>query len=231
MASGEGNGTRRSQQTLSRWLVAYGIVGLVAAAIVLAVGIWLTGDLTAEADSLATTAADAAVGLQVTAATLAQTSSSTSDLGQSLRQTTATLGEAGAGLDATAQSLQASAAAAANVSVLGLQPLAGFATSLDATADRITSLRQGVDSVGTSLTRAQPGVDAMGARLTALRDQVVTLSDDLQQAAGALRGGVVGFALWLVGGLTASVALPAGVALAGGAWLRRETARPAGTGS
>lgn len=212
----------RPQSGLPRALLAYGLIGGIAAALVLLAGVWIAVDLRTETDALVTAADTGTASLAAAADTLDATGGSTAELGSSMRQTTAALGSATSTLEATAQALRSSATAADGVSVLGTQPLSAFAGSLQTTASQVQAIGADLVGIDSSLAAAQPGVDGLPARLSDLSARLRDIGARMDAGAAGLRDGLTALMVWLVLGLTLAVALPAAGASAVGLWLRSQ---------
>ena len=118
-------------------------------------------------------------------------------------------------LDTTAQALRSSAAAADGVSVLGAQPLAAFAGSLQDTAAQVTGVVADLDGIEGSLATAQPGVDALPGQLADLAGRLRTLGAGMHAAAAGVRDGLTRLMVWLVLAVTVAIALPPAAASTG----------------
>lgn len=218
----------RPADAVPRVLLAYGVVGGVAALLILMSGFLLVADLRTQADSLVSAADTAASGVEAVADTLDAADGTTVELGASMTRTTAALAAAAATLDSTAQALRTSAAAAGGVTLLGAQPLAALAGSLQDTATQVQGIRSDLDGIDASLVAAQPGVDALPAQLADLSARLRLLGSGMHAAATEVRDGLTGLLVWLVLGLTIAVGLPAAAAAAGGLWLRGQLWTPPG---
>ena len=216
-------GLRAGLRRLSQGLIAYGIVGLLIAAVGLGALVWVNGRIGALGTRVDTTVAQLAGTMERTANVLHDASTTAESFTQTVDQSAlavtsaaATITEVRSGLTGLESQLRA-------VSILGNSPLGSTADAVG----RINTSLQGLDTrlllISESLT-ANRG--ALAANATSL-DQ---LGDSMDALAGRLRSGVVEESLDDVQAVIVVMLLvfaawstvPAVGALALGVWLRRE---------
>ena len=211
---------------LSRGLIAFGIIGLVVAAIGFGAVAWVNGrisDLRAEADAtvarLATTVELAAQALHL-ASTTAQSFSATADqAAQAVSSAAATITETRSGLFALEAQLR-------SVNILGATPLSSPADAFG----RIAASMEGLD---TRISLVADGLEGNRVALAANATSLVELGDSTEGLAARLRPGVGQDSFGDVQLVIAATLLmfaawsfvPGAGALMVGVWLRQELGR------
>lgn len=209
---------------LSRWLIAYGIVGLLVAGIGLGAIVWVNGridgvrrDAEATATRLTTTLELAAVVLRGASTTAGSFGGSASETANAVASAAATATEVRADLSALEAQLR-------SVTFFGATPLSSSAdavgriatgmTGLDAqlavVAERLKGNHDALAGNATSLAELAASTDALAASFGPSVGQ--TSFEDVQHVIAIT---LLIFAAWSF--------VPALGALALGAWLRRET--------
>ena len=214
---------RRGLHKLSRGLIAYGVVGLVVAAIAFGALFWVNGrignlrtEVTTTISQIAVTTADTASALR-DASTTATTFSSTLDQAASALPA---MSDRITGLQASLASLEATLR---SVSILGATPLGG-------PADSVAKISASLNGINTQLAIVATALKANSDALATNASSLGKLADSTQALATRLGSGVVGDSLGDVQLVIVVVLLvftvlslvPALGALAFGVWLRRE---------
>jgi hypothetical protein len=159
-------------------LLAYGIAGLivlagfgVAAAIALARVQGVLGTFATERDRLV-------VLLDDTSSALDTAGLAIDSAGSSLADTGSALGDAGT-LALTVSAGARNLVDITNLSILGQQPFAGFAGSLDAVAGETDRLAASLNMSAASVTGSATDFSALGTRIRAIRDEIGLIRHDL----------------------------------------------------
>jgi len=218
-----GPGLRAGLRRLATGLIAYGVIGLVVAAIGLGALVWVNGKM----ESLATNA-DATVvrltdTLDKTAATLGDASSTATSFAGTLDHTVTAVTDAADTLRTVLPQLTELEAQFRSVSILGQQPLGKAADVIGGIVTRMDGLDTRLDAIATSLTDNRAKLATNAASLAATSQSVAAMSD-------LLKGGVVttgvddvrSVILVILFMLVAWTSVPAFGALGVGIWLRRE---------
>ena len=219
-------GLRGGLRRLSRGLIAYGIVGLVVAAIGFGALVWVNGRISHIRGEAAATVARLATSMELAAyvlhgaSTTAQSFSATVDQSaQAVSAAAVTITEVRSGLSALEAQLR-------SVSILGATPLSspadavgriaasmeGFDTRLSLIADSVKGNRDALAGNATALGQLGDSTGALAARLG---------SSDDHDSLGEVQ--LVMAVTLLV--TAASSGVPAAGALVLGVWLRRELGR------
>jgi len=219
-------GGRDSVSRLSRGLIAFGIIGLVVAAIGLGSVVWVNNrisDLRGEARTtltqLASTTELAATVLRGASATAQSFSGTVDQSGQAVTAATLTVNQARSELSALEAQLR-------SFSFLGQTPLASSADSVA----RISTSLEGLDAqlplIATDLGNNRDALGRNALALTDLANSTAALATRLGASGGTDSIGdvqqVVAITLLMFAGWSF---VPAAGALALGAWLRRELGR------
>jgi hypothetical protein len=221
-------GLRGGLRRLAQGLIAYGIIGLVVAAICLVGLIWVNGrvgGLRTEAETtvgnLATTMDRTAQALHDASTTAQSFTVTVEESAQAVSSAAATITEVRTGLGSLESQLRA-------VSILGAQPLSG-------TADAVGRIDASLEGLDTRLSGIATGLsgnrDALARNATSLGQ----LGDSVEAMAERLDSGVIEDSLGDIQAVIVVVLLlftawslvPAVGTLIGGLWLRRELERSA----
>jgi hypothetical protein len=219
---GQGGGARR----LSQGLIAYGLFGLVVAAIGFGAMVWVNGRIsTLRADAEANVArAAATIELAATvlrgASTTAESFSGTADqASQAVSAAVATVSEARSDLSALEAQLR-------SVSVLGTTPLASSADAVGRIAASMDGIESQIPLVADSLQGNRDALARNAGALSDLADSTSALAAHLGSGVGPDSFGdvqqVIAITLLM---FAAWSCVPAVGALGVGAWLRGELAR------
>jgi hypothetical protein len=216
-------GLRGGLRRVSQGLIAYGIVGLVVAAICLVALIWVygrIGGLRTEAETtvsnLTTTMERTANALHDASTTAQSFTVTVQESAQAVTSAADTITEVRTGLGSLEAQLRA-------VSILGAQPLSGTADAVGRIDASLEGLDTRLDGIATGL---QGNRDALAGNATSLGQ----LGDSVEAMATRLDSGVVEDSLAQIQMViavvlllfTAWAAVPAVGALVAGVWLRRE---------
>jgi hypothetical protein len=211
---------------LSRGLIAFGIIGLLVAAIGLGSMVWVNSrisDLRGEAETtlvrLASTTELAATVLRGASATAQSFSGTLDQSGQAMTSATLTVTQARSELSALEAQLR-------SVNFLGQTPLASSADSVARIATSMEGLETQLPLIATDLGSNRDALARNALALTDLANSTAALANRLGASGGTDSIGdvqlVVAIALLM---FAAWSFVPAAGALALGVWLRRELGR------
>ena len=222
-------GLNRALPQLSRGLVAYGIVGLVVAAIGFGAMVWVNGrisnlrtDAEATVARAETTMQLAAILLRGASATAGSFSGTAGQSAQAVSAATLTLTEVESDLTALEAQLR-------SVSFLGTTPLSSSADAVARIATSVGGLEAQIPLIAESLKGNRDALTANAATLSALADSTAALATRLRPGLGqdsladlqqVIAITLLMFAAWSF--------VPAIGALGLGLWLRREAAQQRG---
>ena len=215
---------------LSRGLIAYGLVGLVVAAVGFGATVWVNGRISSLRSDAEATVAQAANTIELSAAVLrgasttVQLFSGTADQArQAVSAVTVTITEVQSGLASVEAQLR-------SVNIFGATPLSSSADAIGRIAASMDGLDIQIPLVADSLAGNRDALAANAASLSKLADSAAALATSLSASDGHDSLGDVQqviaitllmFAAWSF--------VPALGALALGLWLRRELARSRST--
>jgi methyl-accepting chemotaxis protein len=208
---------------LSRWLVVYGVVGLVVA--VVAVGALAAGlsRVAGLSDALRGDANGISETLLRTADVIESAASTSDEFGRTIDRTTAALGTVGTDIRDIVPRLHAIETQANAITILGSAPLAPVAGLFGDIARQLADVQTQLDAVSASLGSNRGSLSTTAASLTKLATQTRDLSTKL---GGDSVPNALDDARWLfvavLGVAALGAAMPAVGALALGLWLRRE---------
>jgi methyl-accepting chemotaxis protein len=195
----------RALDLAARWLIGYGILSLVLAALVLVGTLVIAGRLTTSTDRLLERVQRIGITLDTTAAALDQGVDSAERFETTLEELAPTLERTTAALRAGSATLTELATATDRISLLGQRPFAGLTASLIGTAAELSALATSLDSNAATLDDARTAIARMGTTLPPvaqnLRALRTNLEPDVRGVLDDVRGliplaGVL-FALWL----------------------------------
>jgi hypothetical protein len=219
-------GLRGGLRRLAQGLIAYGIIGLVVAAVCLVALIWVNGrvgGLRTEAEttvgSLATTMEGTANALHDASTTAQSFTVTVEESAQAVSSAATTITEVRTGLASLEAQLRA-------VSILGAQPLS-------ATADAVGRIDASLEGLDTRLDGIATGLDGNRDALARNATSLGQVGDSVESMATRLDSGVIEDSLGDIQMVIVVVLLlftawslvPAVGALVGGLWLRRELER------
>ena len=217
--------TRRSLVTVARGLIAYGVIGIVLAVVLLGAVVAISnrldevaGRLTGRLDTISQTFDRTAAVLDDAASTSTRFSTTVAQAVPTLQQVDTSLGE----VVTTLHELQATTA---TLTILGQTPLASLSDRFGRIADQLAVLQGQVSTLGANLGTNTTNLAALGTSLSALASQLRAVNDVL--GSGEIEsslGDLIGIVRLALGLLAVWFAVPAIGALAFGLWLRREIA-------
>lgn len=221
-------GLRGGLRRLAQGLIAYGIIGLVVAAICLVALIWVNGrvgGLRTEAETtvgnLATTMDRTAQALHDASTTAQSFTVTVEESAQAVSSAAATITEVRTGLGSLEAQLRA-------VSILGAQPLSGTADAVGRIDASLEGLDTRLSGIATGLSGNRDALASNATSLGQLGDSVESMAERLDS--GVIEDSLGDIQLVIVVVLlvfTAWSLVPAVGALVGGLWLRRELERSA----
>ncbi len=211
---------------LGRGLIAYGIIGLVVAAVAFGALVWVNGRIGTLRTEVETTITQLATTTDHTASALRDASATAGTFSITLDQVSKTLpvvSDRITGLQADLASLEAQLR---SVNILGATPLGGA-------ADTVAKVSASLEGIDTQLAIVSTALSANSQSLAANEASLGRLADSTQILATRLGSGTVQDSLADVQLLimvillvfTALSVVPAVGAIAFGVWLRRELAR------
>jgi hypothetical protein len=215
-------GLRRALRRLSHGLVAYGIIGLVAAALGLAVLAWADGRVAAVADSVEVEVAQMTMTLDRTADTLHDAGALAGSFAITLERTPASVRQAAQTVRGLRPNLEAVGAQLGSFELFGSAPLAGPARLFEEMATGLRDLDTQLDVIASDLETDRTALTANARSLTEAGDQAAVLADRVRS--GFIQDGfddIRTVLAVLVFTLVTLAAIPAAAALAFGFWLRR----------
>ena len=215
---------------LSRGLVAYGILGLVVAAIGFGALVWVNGRVTNLRAEVDTTLGQRATAMELAAKVLHDASTTARSFSATVDQSASAVSSAAGTVTEARSSLSALEAQLRSVNILGATPLSSAADAVGRIATSMEGLDTRVSVIATGLTSNR---DALAGNATSLGQ----LGDITEALAARLGSGVVEDSLGDLQRLisvtllvfTAWSVVPALGALALGVWLRRELGRSRST--
>jgi len=223
------SGLSRALPQLSRGLVAYGIVGLVVAAIGFGSMVWVNGRISSLRTDAEATVARAEATMEVAATLLRGASATAASFSGTADQSAQAVSAAAVTFTEVQSDLTALEVQLRSVSFLGANPLSSSADAVGRIASSVGSLEAQVPLIAERLTGNRDALAANAASLSALADSTAALATrlgpslgqdslaDLQQVIAIT---LLMFAAWSFA--------PAIGALGLGLWLRREVARQRG---
>ncbi len=215
---------------LARGLIAYGIVGLVLAVLTSIAVLIAIGRLGTIGKSTSGSTDQVGTVLERMATVLDDAATSAGSFGATIDSSSAALTSAAVDLRAVVPQLRDIERQANAINILGSPPLAPLAGLFGGIADQLGDLDSQLDGVAADLVANRSALAANATSLRALATEVRALGARIAPTTIAR---IVDDATWLAFALLAvvvtGVGLPAGAALAGGWWLRREILRSAGS--
>jgi hypothetical protein len=214
-------------QRLSRMLLAFGIVGLLVAAlslVALVIGVTRVNGL---ADRFGGDIGGISRTLDRTSDVIDKAAATAGGFGSTIDGTTAALGIVGGDIDSIVPRLDSIADQTAAINILGANPLSSVSGLFRDIATQLRDVRGQVTAIGTSLTANRAALAANATSLGQLATETKALARQMDGAAlsGALEDLRVLLVIVLgIGALGAAV--PAVGSLLLGWWLRREVVAP-----
>ena len=208
---------------LSRWLVVYGVVGLMVAVVAIGALAAGLGRVASLSDALRSDANGISETLLQTADVIDSAASTSDEFGLTIDRTTAALGTVGTDIRDIVPRLQAIETQANGINILGSTPLAPLAGLFGEIAGQLGDVQTQLDAVSASLATNRTSLSTTAGSLTKLATQTRDLSTKL---GGDSVPNALDDARWLfvavLGVAALGAAMPAVGALALGLWLRRE---------
>jgi methyl-accepting chemotaxis protein len=207
---------------LSRGLIAYGLIGLVVAAIGFGALVWVNGRISTLGDRVAVTVGELATTMEDTAQVLHDASTTAQTFTTTIDRTTEALNSTADSIAGVRTGLENLESLFRAVNILGVSPLGaaadavggianaieGIDTRLSAIADSLGSNRDALAANATSLGQLGDSTAALAARLRS-----GTVEDSLDDVKLVITVTLLVFSAW--------AAVPAAGALVLGVWLRR----------
>lgn len=208
---------------LGSGLIAYGVIGLVLALVVLIAVVWAWGRLAAVGGQVETQIAAVVETLDRTSVALADAGISATSFSGTMERTPPVVRQTAQAIADVRTDLRSAESQLSQFEILGRQPLGGVADSFGRMAANLDGLDERLDLIATDLESNRTALVANATSLSALGARLGLVADDL-------RGGVVeeGFAdlrssaTVLAAVLLVWMTMPAAGALWLGWWLRRE---------
>ncbi len=208
---------------LGSGLIAYGVIGLVLALVVLIAAVWAGGRLAAVGGQVETQIAAVVETLDRTSVALADAGISATSFSGTMERTPPVVRQTAQAIADVRTDLRSAESQLSQFEILGRQPLGGVADSFGRMAANLDGLDERLDLIATDLESNRTALVANATSLSALGARLGLVADDL-------RGGVVeeGFADLRSSATVLAVVLlvwmtmPAAGALWLGWWLRRE---------
>lgn len=210
---------------LSAGLVAYGVVGLVAAVLGLAILAWADGRVSSVSDSVEIEVAQMTQALDRTADALHDAGTLAGSFAVTLDRTPASVRQAASTVRGLRPNLEAVGAQLGSFELFGSAPLAGPARLFEEMASGLRDLDTELDLIASDLETDRTALVANARSLTAAGDQAAVLADRvragfIQESFDDIRTVLAVLVLTLIG----LGAIPAGAALGFGIWLGRTLA-------
>ncbi len=220
-------GLRDGLGRLSRGLIAYGVIGLVVAAIGFGALVWVNGRVSNVRAEAETTVGQLATTMDRTATLLQDASATAQSFSVTLDRTAEALPAASEQIAGLRADLTALEGQLRSVSILG-------ATPLSSAADAVGRIAASLDGLDKQLSVIAVALSANGDALAANAMSLGQLGDSTAALAVRLHSGVIEDSLFdvqlvivvMMLVFTALSVVPAVGALALGVWLRRELGRP-----
>lgn len=211
---------------LSRGLIAYGLVGLVVAAVGFGATVWVNGRIGSLRIDAEATVARAASTIQLSATLLRGASTTVRSFSETADQARRAVSAAAVTITEVQSDLSGLEAQLRSVSIFGATPLSSSADEVGRIASSMDGLAAQIPVVADGLAVNRDALAANAASLSGLADSIAALAARLAPSPGPNSLGDVQqviaitllmFAAWSF--------VPAAGALALGLWLRRELAR------
>ncbi len=218
---------RHGLSRLSRGLIAYGIVGLVVAAIGLGALVYVNGRIDATGERVAAAMDPLATTLERTATALHDASTTAGTFGVTLDRTEESVSAAANTIIGVRTNLETLRDVLRAVNILGVTPLgpasdavAGIASSIEGLDSRLTAIADGLGGNQASLAANATSLGRLGDSTAVLAERL--RSGVVQDSVEDVRSVIVLILLLL----TTLTVVPAIGALAFGLWLRRQLEQP-----
>lgn len=213
---------RGGLERLSTGLIAFGVIGLIAALIGLAALAWAGGRISSLAEVVDVEVETLSSTLDRTAGTLRDASTSAVSFAVTLERTPPSVRQAAATIRNLRPNLQAIEAQLSGINILGARPLADAAQLFGEMASDLQGLDTRLDLIANDLGVDRDALLVNAASLSELADRTEAVAERvrggiIQRSLGDLQAALVVTLLVFVGW----TAVPSVAALAFGVWLRR----------
>jgi hypothetical protein len=162
-------------------LGAYGILGLIIAAAMLAVGISTFNRVSTLQNTLELERQSLVQSIRTVSGTLRDTSAATGQFQQSINGARASADQASQLANSSAGTFRDLGTRVATINVLGIQPLASLGPQFNSSADQLQQLAISLGSTRDSLAQNGGDVGRVGTDLAALQAQLDTIATSLNQ--------------------------------------------------
>lgn len=215
--------TRRRLGTLSKGLIAYGVIGIVLTVLMLGAVVAVGNRLDAVAGRMSSRLTTISATVDRTATALERAGSTSQSFGGTLDQAVPTIAQVDKALTDVVATLKDLESTSSVLTFLGQQPLAALSGRFGQIATQLGALQGQLSTLGTNLSDNRTNLAALGTSLTDLAAQLrqanVTLGSgeiesSLSEIVLLVRGALALLAVWF--------AVPAVAALAFGIWVRRQ---------
>lgn len=220
-------GMHGALRRLSRGLIAYGLIGLVVAAVAIGALVWVNGRVANLSREVDTTVGQLAGTMERTAKALHDASTSAQSFTGTVDQSALAVSSSAATITEVRTGLIALEAQLRSVSILGAAPLASAADDIGRIATSLDGLDTRLAGISDGLGKDRDALAGNATSLGQLGDSTATLATRL--GSGVIEGSLGDVQLVLTVALLVFAAwtvVPAVGALALGVWLRRELDRP-----
>lgn len=210
---------------LSRGLIAYGIIGLLVAAIGLGTLVWTGATVSGFNDRMSRESAELGSTLRRAATALDNAATTAESFRVTLDATPPSVRQAAQTIRNLRPRLVALQAQAGSINILGSQPLGGIGELFGQMATDLDGLDTQLDGIADQLGGNQDALDRNARSLASTADQLHGFADRIEDglivdSVGEIRT-ILGVVLMT---LIVAMAVPATGALAFGWWIRRELA-------
>ncbi len=225
-------GLRGGLGRLATWLIVYGLIGVVVAAIGLGGLLWINGRINAAADRATGTIAELTATLDKTATALEDASTTADTFATTIDGASTTLDQAATTIGTVQPQLAGLQDQFRSINILGAQPLSRAADLMGTIATSISGLDQRLQGVSSSLSANhdallanRDSLAALGAQMRSLADRLKSgvLEESLADLQAVVTILILVFVMWAI--------VPAIGALLFGFWLRRELGSASGGAS
>jgi hypothetical protein len=221
--TGKGLRLRRAGDMLSRGLIAYGIVGLMVAAIGLGTLVWTGATVSGFNDRMTRESEELGATLRRAATALDNASTTADSFRGTLDATPPSVRQAAQTIRNLRPRLVALEAQATSINILGSQPLGAIGQLFGQMATDLEGLDGQLDGIADQIGGNQDALDRNARSLASTADQLDGFADRIEDglildSVGEIRT-ILGVVLMM---LIVAIAVPATGALVFGWWIRRE---------
>jgi hypothetical protein len=212
---------------VARMLLAYGIIGLLAALIGFAALVAASGRIGSLGERIVSEAESLDTIIHQTAGVLDDAAATAASFGPTIAQTSVTVQGAAAAVRDIEPRLREMETQANAIEIFGSRPVAPLGQLFGQIAGDVSGLDEQLDGIATEMARNEAALTANAKSLGALADIVRAYEGRLKPA--AIDAGIDearSLLLLTLALFIAWTAVPAGAALAAGWWLRRQLGEP-----